>query len=129
MRRLHFAKLKNKNESIIWGSGKVKREYMHVDDCADGILFLTDKFDNGEIVNIAPGTELTTRETAKAVAHVVGFEGKLIQDLSKPDGTERKKADSSKISSLGWSPKLDFYDSLISTYEDFKKEIVSSKWN
>ena len=129
MRRLHFAKLENKAESIIWGSGKVRREYMHVDDCADGILFLTNKFDNGEMVNVAPGTELTTRETAEAIAQVVGYNGKLIQDTSKPDGTERKKADSSKISSLGWKPKLDFYDSLASTYEDFKKEIISSRWN
>ncbi len=128
MRRFHFAKLNNDVESVIWGSGKVMREYMHVDDCADGILFLSDKFDNGEIVNIAPGTELSTRETAKAVAKVVGYTGKLTQDISKPDGTMRKLADHKKISALGWKPKLDFFDSLTETYEDFKKEIVTNKW-
>jgi len=129
MRRFHFSKLNNKSESFVWGSGKVLREYMHVDDCADGILFLSDKFDNGEIINIAPGKELTTRETAEAVAEVVGYKGKLIQDTSKPDGTMRKFACSEKISNLGWKPKLDFYDALRLTYEDFKREIISPRWN
>lgn len=128
MRRFHFAKLNGLDESVIWGSGNVKREYMNVDDCADGILFVTEKFDNGEMINIAPGTELTTRETAKAVAKVVGYNGSLIQDTSKPDGTMRKLADHSKISSLGWEPKLDFYQSLEETYENFKIEIESEKW-
>ena len=64
---------------MVWGSGKVLREYMHVDDCADGIIFLTDKFEKGEIINVAPGTELTTRETAEVVADVVGFKGLLFK--------------------------------------------------
>jgi GDP-L-fucose synthase len=129
MRRFHFAKLEQRSESIIWGSGKVKREYMNVDDCADGILFVTEKFDNGEMINIAPGTELTTRETAESIAKVVGYSGKLTQDTSKPDGTMRKLADHNKISSLGWKPQKDFYDSLEETYEDFKIEIKSDRWN
>lgn len=128
MRRFHEAKLRGDTESTIWGSGKVRREYMHVDDCADAILFLTDKFDNGEMVNVAPGEELTTRATAEAVAKVVGYEGKLIQDISKPDGTERKLADPAKLTALGWYPKLDFYESLLRTYEDFKFEILTSRW-
>ena len=128
MRRFHEAKLRGDTESTIWGSGNVRREYMHVDDCADAILFLTDKFDDGEMVNVAPGEELTTRATAEAVAKVVGYEGRLIQDTSKPDGTERKLADPSKITALGWYPKLDFYESLSRTYEDFKGEILTSRW-
>ena len=129
MRRFHYAKINNDKQSVIWGSGKALREYMHVDDCADAILFLTEKYDNGEIVNIAPGKELSTRETAEVIADVVGFKGELIQDTSKPDGTARKLADPSKIQSLGWKPKIDFYDGLRETYEDFKKEIISSKWS
>ena len=103
------------------------REYMHVDDCADAIVFLTDKFDAGEMVNVAPGTELTTRETAKLIAEVVGYEGKLIQDTSKPDGTVRKLADPSKISQLGWSPKLDFRGALEDTYEKFKWDLENGQ--
>jgi GDP-L-fucose synthase len=123
MRRFHFAKLAGENESVIWGSGKVKREYMHVDDCADAIVFLTDKFDAGEMVNIAPGKELTTRETAEIIAEVVGYKGRLVQDLSKPDGTARKLADPSKITKLGWQPQLDFKTALKETYEKFKWDL------
>ncbi|MDP6170327.1 MAG: NAD-dependent epimerase/dehydratase family protein, partial [Candidatus Marinimicrobia bacterium] len=66
MRRFHFAKKNNDSEAEVWGKGNVMREYMHVDDCADAILFISDKFDQGEVVNIAPGIELTTRQTAEA---------------------------------------------------------------
>ena len=129
MRRLHFAKINEEETTIVWGSGKVKREYMHIDDCAEGIVFVSDKFDNGEIINIAPGTELTTRETAEIIADVVGYKGKLVQDTTKPDGTMRKLACSEKIKSLGWEPKLDFYEALTVTYEDFKEEILSGRWD
>ena len=129
MRRLHFAKINEEETTIVWGSGVVKREYMHVDDCAEAIVFVSDKFDNGEIINIAPGTELTTRETAEIIADVVGYKGKLVQDTTKPDGTMRKLACSEKIKSLGWEPKLDFYEALTVTYEDFKEEILSGRWD
>jgi len=129
MRRLHFAKINEEETTIVWGSGIVKREYMHVDDCAEAIVFVSDKFDNGEIINIAPGTELTTRETAEVIADVVGYKGKLVQDTTKPDGTMRKLACSKKIKSLGWEPKLDFYEALTVTYEDFKEEILSGRWD
>ncbi len=129
MRRLHFAKINEEETTIVWGSGVVKREYMHVDDCAEAIVFVSDQFDNGEIINIAPGTELTTRETAEVIADVVGYKGKLVQDTTKPDGTMRKLACSKKIKSLGWEPKLDFYEALTVTYEDFKEEILSGRWD
>ena len=129
MRRLHFAKINEEETTIVWGSGVVKREYMHVDDCAEAIVFVSDKFDNGEIINIAPGTELTTRETAEVIADVVGYKGKLVQDTTKPDGTMRKLACSEKMRTLGWEPKLDFYEALTATYDDFKEEILSGRWN
>jgi GDP-L-fucose synthase len=129
MRRLHFAKINEEETTIVWGSGMVKREYMHVDDCAEAIVFVSDKFDNGEIINIAPGTELTTRETAEVIADVVGYKGKLVQDTTKPDGTMRKLACSEKMRTLGWEPKLDFYEALTATYDDFKEEILSGRWN
>ena len=102
---------------------------MHVVDCADGIIFLNDKFEKGEIVNIAPGTELSTRETAEKITEVVGFEGKLVQDTTKPDGTMRKLASSSIMNDLGWKPSIDFEDGLKKTYEEFKKEIQTEKWS
>jgi GDP-L-fucose synthase len=129
MRRLHFAKINEEETTIVWGSGIVKREYMHVDDCAEAIVFVSDKFDNGEIINIAPGTELTTRETAEVIADVVGYKGKLVQDTTKPDGTMRKLACSEKMRALGWEPKLDFYEALTATYDDFKEEILSGRWD
>ena len=81
MRRLHFAKINEEETTIVWGSGVVKREYMHVDDCAEAIVFVSDQFDNGEIINIAPGTELTTRETAEVDADA---EDKFIKVLLGP---------------------------------------------
>lgn len=123
MRRMHFAKKNNEPSVAVWGSGTVMREYMHVDDCADGIVFVTDKFDNGEIVNIAPGTELTTRETAEAIASVVGFKGDLVQDLTKPDGTPRKWASPEIMNELGWRPKIDFYEGLKQTYAEFLERL------
>jgi GDP-L-fucose synthase len=123
MRRFHFAKENGHPSSKVWGSGMVKREYMHVDDCADGIVFISDKFDNGEVVNIAPGVELTTRETAESVAKVVGYKGQLVQDASKPDGTPRKWASPEVMTGLGWKPKIDFKEGLESTYEAFKTSL------
>ena len=123
MRRFHFAKENGNPSSKVWGSGMVKREYMHVDDCADGIVFISDKFDNGEVVNIAPGVELTTRETAESVAKIVGYEGQLVQDASKPDGTPRKWASPEVMTGIGWKPKIDFKEGLESTYDAFKASL------
>ena len=123
MRRFHFAKLNNIPYTKVWGTGKAKREFMHVDDCADAIVTLTDNFYKGDIVNIAPGEELTTRVVAEIIANVVGYKGKLIQDLSKPDGTARKLASSKKIDSFGWKPKIKLSEGLKSVYEDFKSSI------
>ena len=124
MRRFHFAKINNEPSVYVWGSGKVKREFMHVDDCANAIIFITDKFDNGNIVNIAPGEETTTREIAEIIAKVVGYNGKLIQDTSKPDGTHRKLLSSEIMHNLGgWKPRIKMINGLKKTYQDFKLSI------
>ena len=127
MRRLHFAKSEGLPSTEVWGSGLVRREYMHVDDCADGIIFISDKFDHGEIINIAPGTELTTRETAMEIAEIVGYKGELIQNLSKPDGTPRKLASSEIMAGLGWTPNIGFSEGLEDTYREFLKSIGSGR--
>lgn len=114
--RLHKAKLNGDKFTTVWGTGVPKREFMHVDDCADGILFANKFVEDGSIMNIGPGKELSTLETAITVSKTVGFNGQIILDKTKLDGTMRKKAEASKISNLGWSPKISFEDGLKETY-------------
>jgi GDP-L-fucose synthase len=115
--RMHAA-LKNQDpEFEVWGSGKVQREFMHVDDCVDGILYAADHFHRGEIVNISPGKELTTRETAEIIKNNLGYTGKLIQNTSMPDGTPRKLADPSIMNDIGWQPKIAFEDGIKKSIE------------
>ena len=116
--RIHNAKIKNEETCTVWGSGKVKREFMHVDDCVKGILYVNELINDGSIINIAPGKELTTFETAENISEIIGYKGNLILDKSKPDGTPRKFADSSKIKNLGWiGPKVDFKKGLHDMYK------------
>ena len=127
--RMHAA-LKNQDpEFEVWGSGKVLREFMHVDDCVDGILYAADYFHEGEIVNISPGKELTTRETAEIVKNNLGYTGKLIQDTSMPDGTPRKLADPSIMNDIGWKPKISFEDGIKESIEWYLTNINNLRGN
>lgn len=100
------ARLNGLSSVEIWGTGQVFREFLHVDDLAEACLFLMDKYDESEIVNIGYGKEISIYDLAVLVARCVGFKGKIELDLTKPDGTPRKLLDSSKIERLGWSPKV-----------------------
>ena len=100
------ARLNGLSSVEIWGTGQVFREFLHVDDLAEACLFLMDKYDESEIVNIGYGKEISIYDLAELVARCVGFKGKIELDLTKPDGTPRKLLDSSKIERLGWSPKV-----------------------
>jgi GDP-L-fucose synthase len=124
MRRIHEAKVTGIDEVTVWGTGEVKREYMHVDDCASGIIYVADLFEAGEMINIAPGTELTTRQTAELISEVVGYKGKLVQDLSKPDGTPRKYACSERIKQAGWKPSIDLKEGLQETYQWYLENVA-----
>ena len=121
--RLHQAKINKDHKTTVWGTGKPKREFMHVDDCAEGILFANNFVNDGSIINIGPGKELTTFETAKKIANIVGYEGEILLDKSKLDGTMRKKADNTKITKLGWSPKISFTDGLEETYSWYLENV------
>lgn len=123
--RMHEAMKKKESQFHVWGSGNVKREFMHVNDCVDGILFAEEHFDCGEIVNISPGHELTTRKTAELIQDALGYRGELIQDLQKPDGTPRKLADPTILNDLGWRPKINFEDGLKSTVDWYLNNIDS----
>ncbi len=119
IRRFHEAKLAKSPEVVIWGTGKVRREFLYVEDLAKACLFLLRHYDAPSHINIGSNDEYTILEVAQEVARVVGYEGRLVHDLSKPDGTPRKKSDSTLIMSLGWSPETPLRMGLKVSYEDF----------
>ena len=119
LRKAHEAKLSNAQEFTIWGSGTPRREFMHVDDCASGILHATKFYDGYEHINIGLGEDVTIAELAQLVMDVVGFRGRLVNDPSKPDGTPRKLMDASRLQSLGWKAKIPLREGLQSAYEWF----------
>jgi GDP-L-fucose synthase len=123
LRKTHEAKEAGAIEIAVWGSGAPRREFLHVDDLAAACLFLLQNYDSPEIINIGSGTDLTVRELAELICSVVGFEGKLSWDASKPDGTPRKLLDISKIESLGWKPTIPLREGIARTYDWFKAQL------
>ncbi|MDR3408542.1 MAG: GDP-L-fucose synthase [Methylovirgula sp.] len=119
IRKFHEAKVSGRDEVVIWGTGTPLREFLHVDDLADGTIFLLNNYDGAEPVNCGAGFDLTIRELAEKIAHAVGFEGRLVFDTSKPDGTPRKLIDSSRIQALGWKPRIGLDEGIASTYQWF----------
>ena len=119
IRRLHEAKEKGLDEVVIWGSGTPRREFLFADDLADACLFLMESYNEKEIINIGCGEDITIRELAELVKEVTGFEGKLVFDTSKPDGTPRKLLDVSKIHALGWRHQTPLKEGMKTAYADF----------
>jgi GDP-L-fucose synthase len=119
MRRFHEAKLSNASEVTIWGTGTPKREFLHVDDLADALVFLMEKYNSSEIINIGCGEDLSIMNYAKLIAGVVGFSGEIKTDPSKPDGTPRKLVDVTKLFALGWKPKTSIEHGISQTYKWF----------
>ena len=119
IRKVHEAKASGSPEVPIWGTGNPRREFLHVDDLADACVFLLENYDSPEIVNIGCGEDVTIRELALTVCEVVGYEGELVFDPSKPDGTPRKLLDMRKLFSLGWKPKISLRDGISNAYEWF----------
>ena len=103
-------------EVVLWGTGSPRREFLHVDDLADACIYLMDNYDGGEIVNIGVGNDITIRELAELIAKIVGYQGKIRFDTSKPDGTPRKLLDVSKLASLGWQPTIGLEEGIKKTY-------------
>jgi GDP-L-fucose synthase len=119
IRRVHQAKETDAPEVCLWGSGTPLREFLHVDDLAEAILYLLDLKDPPDIVNIGYGEDLSIRELAELVKETIGYTGQLVQDTSKPDGTPRKLLDTSRIRALGWEPRLQLKEGLARTYQEF----------
>ena len=116
MRRIHEAKVAGDDSVTIWGSGEPLREFLFVDDLARASLFLLENYDSPETINVGVGSDLPIRELARIVADTVGFEGELIQDPTKPDGTPRKLLDVSRLTALGWTASTGLRDGMASTY-------------
>jgi len=121
LRKAHEAKTTGARELVVWGTGRPRREFLHVDDLASACLFLLEKYDSPEIVNVGWGEDISVRELAELICEVVGFNGKLAWDATKPDGTPRKLLDVSKLRKLGWSPTISLRDGIARTYEWFLK--------
>ena len=121
LRKAYDAKTSGARELIVWGSGKPRREFLHVDDLAAACLFLLEKYDSPEIINVGCGEDVSIRELAKLICDVVGFKGELAWDTTKPDGTPRKLLDVSKVHQLGWRHTIPLRDGIARTYEWFLK--------
>ncbi|GAA3952753.1 NAD-dependent epimerase/dehydratase family protein [Chitinophaga oryziterrae] len=128
IRRFHEAKEAGKPSVTVWGTGIPRREFMFADDLADACVYLMLHYDEKELVNIGTGEDLSIRELAETVKEVVCYEGKLVFDPSKPDGTPRKLMDVSKLHSLGWNHSVELKDGLVQAYADFlrKRHLVIS---
>jgi GDP-L-fucose synthase len=119
IRKFHEAKVNNSPTVSIWGSGTPLREFMYADDLADACVFLMENYDDLQFVNIGVGEDVSIRDLAQLIKEVVGFEGQLEFDSSKPDGTPRKLMDVSKLNRLGWKAKTDLKDGIRLAYQDF----------
>jgi GDP-L-fucose synthase len=119
LRKAHEAKTRSENKLIVWGTGKPRREFLHVDDLASACLLLLEKYEFPEIINIGCGEDITIRELAELVCEVVGFGGDLVWDTTKPDGTPRKLLDITKIRALSWQPTIPLRQGIAQTYEWF----------
>ena len=124
LRKAYEAKKSSARELVVWGTGTPRREFLHVDDCASACLFLLEKYDSPEIINVGCGEDISIHELAELICDVVGFDGELSWDKTKPDGTPRKLLDLSKLRGLGWTPTIPLRDGIAQTYEWFLKNVA-----
>jgi GDP-L-fucose synthase len=106
----------------VWGSGRPLREFLHVDDLADALLLLMDRYSDAEMVNVGSGQEVSIAELARTIADVVGYRGALRWDATHPDGTPRKRLDTTRMAALGWAPRIDLRSGLADTYRWFEAQ-------
>src|SRR6516165_270203 len=125
IQRMHQAKKSRSSEVVIWGTGTPRREFLHCDDLAEAVRFLFEKYDSPEIINIGWGEDITIRELAMLIRKVVGFEGELVFDETKPDGTPQKLLDVARLRSLGWEPKIPLEQGVEQTYRWFVEQCDS----
>jgi GDP-L-fucose synthase len=122
IRKFHDAKVRGDPTVTIWGTGTPRREFLHVDDCAEASLFLMANYDGEEIVNIGVGEDLSILELAQIIRRVVGFDGQLVFDPSKPDGTPRKLVDAARINAMGWRARIGLEEGIRRTYQWYRAQ-------
>ena len=125
--KFHRAKQRGEKEVVLWGTGSPRREWLHVDDLAAGLLVLLEKYDGREIVNVGVGDDLTIRDLAEKVRLAVGFAGTIRWDSGKPDGTPRKLLEVSRIRKLGWKPAVSLEEGIASTYVWFQQNAPEAR--
>jgi len=126
MRKFHEARLQGRDEVVIWGSGRPRREFLHVDDLADACLFLMDHYDGAEHINVGTGEDLTIRELAELIGDVIHPTARLVFDADKPDGTPQKLLDVSRLNELGWRYRIRLRKGIVDTYEWFLAQSMAA---
>jgi GDP-L-fucose synthase len=127
IRRFHEAKQRGDETMAIWGTGTPRREFLHVDDLADAVIYLLKNYEDEGIVNIGWGEDVTIRELAELVMAESGYQGRLVFDSSKPDGTPRKLLDTTRLTALGWRPKIPLKAGIASTYAWFREHVAEAR--
>ena len=127
IRRFHEAAVRGDSTMSVWGTGTPRREFLHVDDLADAVIYLMLAYDQEQIINIGWGEDVTIRELAEMIASASGFKGRLVFDSSKPDGTPQKLLDTSRLGALGWKPKITLQTGIEQTYEWFKRHVSEAR--
>jgi GDP-L-fucose synthase len=127
MRRFHEAKERRDAQVTIWGTGTPRREFLYVDDLAEASLFLLENYDSPDTINVGVGEDQPIRDLARMVADTVGYDGELVQDPSKPDGTPQKLLDVSRLNSLGWRAKTPLSEGIAETYAWYLEHLSSAR--
>ncbi len=124
IRKFHEAKVSGAPEVVCWGTGSPFREFLYSDDLAEACVFLMERYSDEQFINIGSGSEITIKELAEMVGRIIGFEGKIVWDTSKPDGTPRKLMDSSRLFAMGWKPRIKLEEGIRLAYSDFGKKKI-----
>jgi GDP-L-fucose synthase len=119
IRKFHEAKVSGQREVVCWGTGSPFREFLYSEDLAEACVFLMTHYSEEQFINVGSGSEISIKALAETVGRIIGFEGNIVWDSSKPDGTPRKLMDSSRLFALGWRPKVNLEEGIRRTYEDF----------
>jgi GDP-L-fucose synthase len=127
IRKFHEARERGDREVVVWGTGAPRREFLHVDDLADAVVFLMERYESPEIVNVGVGEDIAIRELAELVRGVVGFEGSIVFDATRPDGTPRKLLDTGRLQALGWRPRIALADGIRGTYAWYRQRVAEAR--
>ena len=128
LRKIHEAKVRDDATVTIWGSGSPRREFMHVDDMADALVFILKRYEGESHLNVGTGTDVTIAQVAETIADVVGWDGDFVYDTAMPDGMPRKLLDVSRLRDLGWTSRIDLADGIAMTYADLRDRDIVSDW-